>query len=532
VIRSRYLLSTIAVLLAATAAPVAPAAASTTQEALFQDDAQMKSDPAGTLAILRSLGVARVRVTVAWYSLAPNANSLRKPKRFHARNPASYSAARWAPYDAIAEDAAADGIGVDYMLTGPGPLWATGRGLPSGTPAAWKGGWEPNAREFGLFAQAVGKRYGGSYKPRGASRPLPRVNFWSIWNEPNYGPDLSPQSQLNDIVELSPMEYRGLLDAGWRGLAASGHHPRSDTILIGETAPRGLDHPIGNFSGLKPLRFLRALYCVNSSYHQLRGAAAKARGCPTTAAGSRRFKGQHPALFNASGFSDHPYEQDTPPNQPTTSNPSRFKSDPDYADLPEIARLARTLDRLQRVYGSHKRFPIWSTEYGYRTRPPDPHIGVSPKTGAYYINWAEYLSYKQPRLASYAQYLLVDPRTGSFLSGLELANGTKLPGYDAYRMPLFLPRTSGHRGSRLEVWGGVRPAHFAQLDTGHAQHVQIQLQPGSRGAFTTIATVPITNVRGYFDVREVFQGSGTVRLQWSYPSGQTVHSRSVSVSLR
>src|SRR5207302_9010755 len=135
---------------------------------------------------------------------------------------------------------------------------------------------------------------------------------------------------------------------------------------------------------VKPLPFLPALYGVDSRYRELRGFAASSRGCPTTTSGSRRFRSQHPALFEATGFSDHPYEQGTPPNQPTTSDPSRFRSDPDYADLPELGRLGRTLDRLQRVYGSHTRFPIWSTEYGYRTDPPE-HVAhlVSPATAAY-----------------------------------------------------------------------------------------------------------------------------------------------------
>jgi hypothetical protein len=81
------------------------------------------------------------------------------------------------------------------------------------------------------------------------------------------------------------------VNAAWSGLQVAGH--RHDTILIGETAPRGLEHPIGDFGGVKPLRFLRALYCVGSDYRPLRGAAARARGCPTTTAGSRAFATQN-----------------------------------------------------------------------------------------------------------------------------------------------------------------------------------------------------------------------------------------------
>lgn len=521
----------IAALLTVAAGIHAPlAAASGNQEAVFQDDVQLKSNPAGTLATLRLLGASRVRVFVTWSSIAPSSGSRRRPRGFNAVNPAAYPARNWAVYDRIVQDAAADQIGLDFTLTGPAPLWATGPGMPRGGPY---GQWKPSAPEFKSFVAAMGTRYSGRYTPRGASRPLPRVNFWAIWNEPNYGIDLAPQATNNDTIEVGAVEYRGLLDAAWSGLQATGHG--RDTILIGETAPRGADHPIGNFNGVKPLRFLRALYCVDSSYRELRGLAAAERGCPTTAAGSRRFRAANPGLFQASAFADHPYTKqgaEVAPNVPTSSNPSRFRSDPDYADLPEVPRLEGVLDRLQRIYGSRTRFNVWNTEYGYRARPPDAHANISQATAAYYMNWAEYLSWRQSRLVSYSQYLLVDSPTGFFASGLELANGAHTAMFDAYRMPLYLPVTSTRRGRRLEVWGCVRPAHFAALDSHAAQRVSILFQPGSRGAFKTLSIVPITNVRGYFDARVTFPGSGAVKLAWTYPSGETVFSRTVNVTIR
>ncbi len=234
----------------------------------------------------------------------------------------------------------------------------------------------------------------------------------------------------------------------------------------------------GVFNGTKPLRYLRALYCVGSSYRPLSGAAASERGCPTTAGARRAFRAANPALFGASGFADHPYalqKDPGPPNLPTNNN-GVGRSDPDYADLPEVPRLERVLDRLNRVWGSHTKFPIWNTEYGYRTHPPDPRVRTSQATAALYMNWAEYLSWRNPRLVSYDQYLLIDPSSGVFASGLELPNGRAKATYGAYRMPLFLPAGSTRHGRRLQVWGGVRPAADAQAQTGHAQQVAIQFQ--------------------------------------------------------
>jgi hypothetical protein len=314
-----------------------------------------------------------------------------------------------------------------------------------------------------------------------------------------------------------------LLDHAWSGLRASGHKPGRDTILIGETAPRGLDRGIGNFQGVKPLRFLRALYCVDSRYRELRGSAARARGCPTSGSGSRRFRKQNPALFSASAFADHPYASQShpaPPNVPTNLSGRGRRSDPDFADLPEVGRLEGVLDHLNRIYGSHKHYAVWSTEYGYRSRPPD-HAGVSQANQAFFDNWGEYISYKQRRIASYDQYLLADPISGSFASGLESTRRALKPAFAAFRMPLFLPHTSTRHGRSIEVWGGVRPAHFAH----GRQTVAIQFRSGSRGSFKTLKTVRITNKRGYIDTHMSFPSSGQVRLSWRGLTSRTQNIR-------
>ena len=524
--RAHRLLSPFALLLVLTAGAlalhVAPARASSTQEPMFQDDGLLRRDPAGTLDTLRTLGVARVRLFVFWNSIAPSPNSRRKPARFTASDPGSYPAQNWAPYDAIVEAAQARGIAVDFTLTGPAPLWAIGAGSPGGPHGQWK----PSASEFHAFTTAVGRRYSGSYTPAGGSQ-LPAVHYWALWNEPNYGPDLAPQEIHSTGVEVAPMLYRNLVDAGWSALQNTGH--RGDTILIGEVAPRGITtggQP-GLFGGMVPLRFINALYCVDSSYRPLRGSAAAARGCPTTAAGSRGFSRAHPGLFQATGFADHPYPQGLAPNRQTWPNPGPNQ----YTDMPQIPVLERVLDRLQRAYGSGARLPIYSTEYGYRTYPPE--LGQpNYTTASLWLNWAEYISYRDPRVRSYFQYLLVDPGAGNFPSGLVTAGGKRKATYDAFRMPLYLPVTSTRKGRTVEVWGCVRPAAFAKQDTGTTQQVQIEYQSGSHGSFQVVKTVAITNPRGYFDVRIAFPASGAVRLGWAYPSGAVIHSRVQSVTVR
>ncbi|HTT31181.1 MAG TPA: hypothetical protein VMG37_22385 [Solirubrobacteraceae bacterium] len=533
----------------------ARAEAQANQVGIFQDDARMLTAPGPTLLALRELGVGAVRVTLAWNTVAP---AHRPPAGFKASDPASYPAANWNIYDQIVQDAHTDGIAVDFSVTGPAPLWAAGSGQPA--PGGY-GEWKPSTSAFLSFVEAVATRYSGSYDPvagaivHGSADDLPRVTFWELWNEPNFGQDLAPQAIKGSSVPTGAPEYRSLLEAGWSALGLTGHG--RDTIVIGNLAARGTSgkpsraapqgYP-GNFGQTKPLQFIRTLYCVDSSYRELRGAAAAAVGCPTNAAGSRSFRRKNPALFNASGFATHPYPINKPPTQASSN-------DPDFTEFSELPRLATTLDRLQRIYGSGKHYPIYNNEYGYITNPPNHSSAhfVSPTTAAYYDNWAEYLSWRSSRIANSMQFLLYDPNPtknvpeyGGFASGLIFYGGARKPGYNAYRLPLFLPVTSVKRGRSVEVWGCLRPAHFARLDSaGTPQQVQIQFQRGSSGAFTTLRTVTVTNTRGYFDLHMTFPASGSVRLAWSYPpddalltpslitpgDADTVYSRTVTVKV-
>jgi hypothetical protein len=490
-------------------------------EAIFTPGTPLKTNPAGTLDEMRRLGVTRVRLFLGWSAVAPDATSTAPPAGFKAANPAAYPAAGWSVFDTIIQDALARGIGIDLTLGPPPPRWAEGPGAPQPAEHTY---WKPSASAFAAFVHAVGTRYSGHYTPAGASTPLPRVGFWSIWNEPNLGVQLAPQATRSQI-EISPAVYRGLVDAAWKGLHQTGHG--SDTILIGEVAPAGATFAgaPGSFGAMAPLRFLRALYCVGANYSPLRGAAAYQRQCPITASASSSFAAANPGLFHATAFADHPYPQGLPPDQVTPG-------EPDYAELAEVPKLEQTLDRLQRVYGSSTKFPIYSTEFGYQTTPPDTEAGtVNPTTAAAYLNWSEYLTWRDPRMRSYDQYLIQDTAAGNFATGLEFANGTPKPGFAAYRMPIFLPVSAIGKGHALEVWGCVRPAHNVERSTHTHQRVRVQFKPATGGPWSTVLTAPITNPHGYVDLLHKFPASGAVRLLWSYPHGPRIFSRTVPIRI-
>jgi hypothetical protein len=529
---------------------------------IMEDDPLVLSQPQATLQRMRDLGVGVVRLSLRWDQIAPDPGSTKAPEHFDASDPAAYSAASWARYDNVAKDAAQLGMRLDLDITGGVPRWAEA-GKPPRTRGFQDVDWQPSAADFEAFVKAVGERYGGDYDPTidrlSTEDPndLPRVSIWSIWNEPNYGQTLSPQGRLGDLsVPNSPRIYRGLLAAGWTALQQTGH--RSATILIGESGPRG-ERDFGEFGPMRPIAFVQSLYCLSSSYRPLRGRLAELEGCPTSASGTRAFRSRNPALFTASAFADHPYPYAGigKPLKPTPPTVEPFNN-PGYGSLADIGQLERALDRALRSYGSRRHYQIWDTEFGYITSPPKPAVDrttrpptyyVSQQTAAYYDNWAEYISYRNPRIASFDQYLLKDSVKptrasdwGAFASGLIGYGGAAKGDYAAWRMPLYLPSTRTRPGHALLVWGEVRPADyaFADLGSGGAGYVEIQFAAGRHGRFATVASVRIANPHGYFTTHVRFIRSGRVRLAWTYPpsdpalgpEGEQIFSRTFSVRVR
>jgi hypothetical protein len=506
------------------------AAASHRQVPMIQDDGQLLSNPSATLAQMRALGARTVRLEVFWNNIAPHPTSARKPK-FNAADPNAYRAGGWAPYDAVVRDAAADGITVDLVVAQGAPRWAEGSHIPSNyvighNPGAKYFAWKPSAKDYGQFLRAMATRYDGKFTPAGQGSALPRVHFWTLWNEPNFGEDLGPQATDTSRISYAPMLYRNLVRSGYSALAGTGH--RHDTIVIGEFAAHGSSLSMGrhgrtwpqglpgNAGQTQPIPFVRTLYCLNARGNKLGGRAARQVGCPTTAKGRANFRKNNPGLFNASGVGDHPYANNATPR-------SDGKANPNWATLPNLPKLERALDRGTSAWGSHKRYSIYNDEYGYITDPPQTNKAhsVPVQTAAKYINWAEYITYNEPRVASYDQYLLEDGApnaetgNGGFATGLYTSNGKPKATVNAFRLPLWLPSTTLRRPGRDKVWGEARPASWEGKSTKRKQTVEIQFQAHGKGAWKTIDKVKSD---GYFLVRPKFKESGDVRLRYTYPS--------------
>lgn len=514
-------------LLVCCAAALVPglARAGQAQESVLQDDGRLLYDGAATanhtLAVLHSLGVQRVRVAVLWSNLAPDASSPARPASFDATNPADYPAGAWTIYDQVLALAQRHGIGVEFDVTAPGPLWAMRHDSPTARAANH---YAPNASEFSRFVKALGTRYSGTYGS------IPRVHAWSIWNEPNQPGWLAPQWRTyhGRQVPDSPRLYRAYVAAAFAALKATGHLSGRDTILVGELAPEGYTTP-GFYTAMTPMPFLRALYCVDSRYRPLKGTGAAALGCPPR--GSRRaFVRANAGLFTATGFGHHPYNFFAPPG----------KSSPDlnFVPLANLNRLEHGLDRAFGAYGAHRKIPLYLTEYGYQTNPPDPYQRVTPAEQAAYINQADYIAWGDRRVRSVAQFLLYDdgpdrrysPKEfrywDTFQTGLLYANGRQKPAYAAYRTPIWIPSTHIRRGSRTFVWGQLRAArHNAR------QRAEIQWRRRG-GAYRTIAVATTRNAESYLTIKVRPPGTGQIRIAWRSPTGALLVSRDVGVTVR
>jgi hypothetical protein len=458
--------------LALTALPTV-AAASWSQHAVFQDDHNLleRGDAARerTLDELRGLGVDVIKAQLSWSEVAPRGRS--RPANFVPADPAQYPG--WARYDALVRDVQARGMSVMLALSPPYPGWATARrGDRVGVD-------RPSPRAFGSFAEAAGRHF-------------PTVDIWTIGNEPNHPGYLYPQATRRR-VPFAPHRYRALVRESVAGLGRSGH--ADDTILFGELLPIGKSRYFRK-NTIKPLRFIREFFCLDSSWRALGGRAARLRGC-------QRFR----PITGVTGFAYHPY---TRPNGPRGREPSN-----DDATIRSYGRITRALD-IARARGRIKgpRLPIWNTEFGFQSNPPDRFQTRLSRIPGFMAESELWLSVRNERVASFSQYTMTDTPVrrsgdvfGTWQGGLRFDDGRPKRGvYDGYRLPIFV-RLLGPRA--VEVWGAARPG-------GAGAVVQVQERPAG-GEFSNLgAPLTVENARGYFRARFEISRAAQRRYRFVY----------------
>jgi Cellulase (glycosyl hydrolase family 5) len=450
----------IAALMALLALPAA-AQARSSQFTIFEAPRELLSDDdalrAQTFDEIQGFGVHWVRLVLYWQSVAPDAGSATAPA-FDDTDPNAYPG--FGRYDRAIAEARARGLRILLTVSGPVPKWATRDHTDNVT--------RPSPDRFERFMTAVGRRY------------RDQVSYWAIWNEPNHPDFLMPQygSHKNP---LSPGIYRKLVQAGERGLDASGNG--SDRVWIGETAPRGTGRAVG------PLTFLRGTLCLNASYR-------KRSSC-----------GRLPA----DGWAHHAYT--------TASGPFFVPSSANDVTIGVLGRLNSALAKAGKAGAIRKDLPIYLTEFGIQSFP-DHLSGVSQQQQGEYRAISERIAYRNSRVRGFSQYLMRDDlpvpgastdleRYGGFESGLRTSDGKVKLAYEAFRLPLVATR--GSRSTSL--WGLVRPATASTK-------VTIEYRNSGSSTWRRLKS-DTTNSAGYWSTTTGTRSGRSFRVRWTAPDRRT-----------
>jgi hypothetical protein len=318
------------------------------------------------------------------------------------------------------------------------PTWAEGNNRPSSAPL---GTWKPDPHALGQFAQALAKRYSGSFQG------LPRVSLFEVWNEPNLSVNLTPQ--WVGKKPTSPDLYRSLLNAFYRGVKSVAP---GDTVIGGATAPFGdpRAHPRDpKLPRMRPLAFLRQMFCLNNNL----GAACN-------------------ATTHLDVLSHHPINTVNPPTYQAINH-----DDIEIADFHKLVPLIHAAERTGHVRprGHH---PLWATELSWYTKPPSK-FGIPPAKQARWLEQGLYLLWKQGASVA-VNFLLRDaPHTNVFSgsSGVFFPNGTQKPSYESFRVPFVTHRISNQR---VGAWGKA------------PESGQLEIQRHASGGWVTMKRMPVS----------------------------------------
>jgi hypothetical protein len=441
----KRMITTAALLALATAALLAPspALASKGQWSIFEDHTALVQSGVNkrveTLNRIQDLGADTLRIQFRWSEITHDPRSKSKPN-FDAANPAAYQGAPngypgFGQYDDLVVRARAMGFRLIGTIAGDAPKWATRNGVGHNNYVS--------AGEYAKFAEAVARRYSGSFAG------LPAIKYFTIWNEPNHKQFLRP-------VGSAPAIYRGLVREGVPAVRRGA--VRGARVFVGETAPSGVG---GKSTG--PRRFLQKWLCLNGRWKKVRKG-----GC-------RNFK-----KVSADGYAHHPY-----------GPPGPVSSKRDTVSIGVIGRLFKYLDKAAARGRLPRKLRVYDTEFGYQSNPPERGVSTSPSRQAKLINEKEEVHYRIGRIKSYSQYLMFDDRPlFAFQTGLRFRSGRSKPAFSAYRLPLVV-HNRGRRG--VYIWGRVRPGKGARF---------VQLRQNGRKYGPRIRT----NSRGYFGVKRKRKG--------------------------
>jgi hypothetical protein len=414
----------------------------------------------------KAAGASTVVLNFSWRDIVKGGNT--KPANFDATDPAS-NQYKWQKMDGEVQAATANGLQPIALVSEP-PDWAAGQGVYGRDD-------QPSPGELNLFAIALAKRYSGNYQG------LPRVRYWSLWNEPNLPFYLEPQIDNSQLA--SPAWYRDMVN----GFAAGIHSIASDDMVVaGNLAPFTSRTGTVDRWGLAPLVFMRSLLCLNAQLQ------------PTC---------NNPVHFDI--WAHHPYTSGGPNHHATLAN------DVSLGDLPEMRKVLVAGIKAGHVISTQS-IKFWVTEFSWDSNPPDPG-GLKPGLGA---RWTAEALYRMWRagVTMVAWFLVTDqPRQSYFAqSGLYL-RGSPSPQNDkaksilqSFRFPFVAyqignPKAGSNRSAAYPK-NGIRVLVWGRVPTGARDRVIVEQR--REGTWRPVATMT-TNRYGIFGRKIYAPTKGSLR---------------------
>ncbi len=283
-----------------------------------------------------------------------------------------------------------------------------------------------------------------------AAREFPWVHQWTAWNEPNSRTFSVPVSPSLYVQKVLNPAYASLHQAS-----------SSNQVAGGVTSPRKTP------SGLAPLAFMQGMHAAH-------------------------------ARLDAYAQNPYPVDRNETPSHTSCTGCAYFT----------LAKLPAIRADVTRYFGSK---PLWLTEYGYQTNPPDRLLGVSWASQAAYIGQASFRVWEQSGVTVLIHFLVRDePSLGGWQSGLFTSGGTAKLSYHAFALPF--AQVSRH-GASATLWGQVRPG------SGRRRYV-IQRAVGS--VWRSVGSTALTDSSGTFTRTVALPRGARVRLSaptigWASP---------------
>jgi hypothetical protein len=349
-------------------------------------------DPTYAFATLAALKTQVLRVNLYW---GGTKWAVAKSRPSDPTDPGD-QAYDWTIYDRLVRYATQNNIKVVFsILFTPG--WANGGKARTVAPK--------NFNDLVNFSYAAAERYSGLWTaplwqqdPNNPTTklPLPKVNMWTAWNEPNNPIWLSPQYKKVGKkwrVE-SAFQYAKICNAVMSGVHSPYLGPLPDEhVACGVTGPKGNDAPGTSRASVDPLTFLTQAH---------------------------RF-----GMKTFDVYAHHPYPDVGANESPKYVPKGKFKRRVQLGNINTLLKL------VSRFYGPKH---LWITEYGYQTNPPDKAFGVSYKKQAQYLAQSYAIARKNPRIDMLLWFLVRDEANvkAGWQSGLSTARGKHKPAWNAF----------------------------------------------------------------------------------------------------